>query len=220
MKNITNIRVLNMTELPLVEDKDPMYFGYYGQMQHQQNMMADNIRTSTYQNAILANKEIFNGATVMDLGAGSGILSFFAVQAGAKKVYAVEASGAATRIQEIVDAAEHGTNSFLRGKIEVINKKIEDPSINIPKVDILISEPIGVLVFHERMIESFLYARDHFLKSGGVVLPNKSIMYFAPFTDATLFSETIQKARFWENKNFYNVDLSPLAKDAVNGNCD
>ena len=203
---------------PQVEDKDPMYFGYYGQMQHQQNMLADSIRTSTYQNAVLANKDIFKGATVMDLGAGSGILSFFAVQAGAKKVYAVEASGAAKRIQQIVDAAENGPNPYLKGKIVVINKKIEDPSIDIPRVDILLSEPIGVLVFHERMIESFLYARDHFLKPNGVVLPNKAIMYFAPFTDATLFSETIQKARFWENTNFYNVDFSPLASDAVNGN--
>ena len=206
-------------ELPQVEDKDPMYFGYYGQLQHQQNMLADHIRTSTYQNAILANKDIFKDAIVMDLGAGSGILSYFAVQAGAKKVYAVEASGAAKRIQQLCDSAHHGKNSFLKDKIEIIHSKIEDMTVKIPKVDILISEPIGVLVFHERMIESFLYARDHYLKPNGHVLPNKSIMYFAPFSDATLYSETLQKARFWENTNFYNIDFSPLANEAVHGIC-
>ena len=40
----------------------------------------------------------------MDVGCGSGILSLFAAQAGAKKVYACEASGAAEIARALVKA--------------------------------------------------------------------------------------------------------------------
>jgi hypothetical protein len=39
-------------------------------------------------------------------------------------------------------------------------------------------------------------------------------MYLAPFTDALLFTETMGKARFWEQTTFHGVDLSPLYPDA------
>lgn len=60
---------------------------------------------------------------------GSGILSYFAVQAGAKKVYAVEASDMAEKMKKLVNAASLpaglAKNVFLKDRVEVIqgNKK-------------------------------------------------------------------------------------------------
>lgn len=68
---------------------------FYGYLSQQQNMLQDYVRTSTYQRAVLANSDDFKDKVVLDVGAGSGILSFFSVQAGAKRVYAVEASSMA-----------------------------------------------------------------------------------------------------------------------------
>lgn len=60
-----------------------LYFHYYGMLQHQQNMLQDYVRTGTYYSAILNNAPDFYSKTVMDVGAGSGILSLFAAQAWA-----------------------------------------------------------------------------------------------------------------------------------------
>ena len=62
------------------------YFQFYGYLSQQQNMMQDFVRTSTYQKAIHSNLADFKDKIVLDVGAGSGILSFFAQQAGAAKV--------------------------------------------------------------------------------------------------------------------------------------
>jgi 2-polyprenyl-3-methyl-5-hydroxy-6-metoxy-1,4-benzoquinol methylase len=58
-----------------------MYFHYYGQLLHQQNMMQDYVRTGTYYAAVIENQADFQGRVVVDVGAGSGILSLFAAQA-------------------------------------------------------------------------------------------------------------------------------------------
>lgn len=47
------------------------------------------MRTKTYQNVIYKNKFLFKNKVVLDVGAGTGILSLFCAKAGAKHVYAV-----------------------------------------------------------------------------------------------------------------------------------
>ncbi|KAJ2750455.1 hypothetical protein GGI19_005099 [Coemansia pectinata] len=195
--------------------RDPSYFQYYSQLQHQQNMLQDYVRTSAYHSAITLNgPALFRDRIVMDVGAGSGILSFFAAQAGAKHVHAVEASGMANKMKVILEAAKRknaARNAYLADRITVVGSKIEDPRLlaSTPKVDVIISEPIGVLLVHERMLESFVYARDKFLRPGGAMLPSSGTIHLAPISDAALWSETITKARFWQQDSFYGVDLNP-----------
>ncbi|KAK4475415.1 hypothetical protein MN116_002471 [Schistosoma mekongi] len=129
------------------------YFQFYSYISQQQNMMQDYIRTSTYQRAILANASAdFRGKVVLDVGAGSGILSFFAIQAGATRVYAVEASNMATHCNSLVQANK------LAGRIVVISGKIEEITLPEP-VDVIISEPMGYMLYNERMLESYVHAR-------------------------------------------------------------
>ncbi|KAK2363295.1 protein arginine N-methyltransferase PRMT10 [Trifolium repens] len=55
-------------------------------------MLSDRVRMDAYFNAVLENKHQFKDKVVLDVGAGSGILAIWSAQAGARKVYAVEAT--------------------------------------------------------------------------------------------------------------------------------
>lgn len=144
---------------------------------------------------------------MLDVGAGSGILSFFAVQAGAKQVYAIEASNMATFAQQLVLA------NNVQDRICVMPGKIEE--IELPqKVDVIISEPMGYMLYNERMLETYLHARK-WLKAGGKMYPTEGDLHVAPFTDDALYAEQYNKANFWYQKSFHGVDLEPLHREAM-----
>ncbi|XP_026659622.1 probable histone-arginine methyltransferase CARM1 isoform X2 [Phoenix dactylifera] len=188
-----------------------MYFHYYGQLLHQQNMLQDYVRTGTYYAAVIENRVDFNGRVVVDVGAGSGILSLFAAQAGAKHVYAVEASEMAEYARKLVSG-----NPLLGQRITVVKGKVEE--VELPeKADILISEPMGTLLVNERMLESYVIARDRFLGPSGKMFPSLGRIHMAPFSDEYLYVEIANKALFWQQQNYYGVDLTPLHGSAFQG---
>ena len=123
---------------------------YYGQLMHQQNMLADAVRTSIYQKALVENPSDFSGATVLDVGTGTGLLAFFAAQAGARKVYAVEQAAPMAALAALLVKGNHMENV-----IEVVSGSLESSAI-AERVDVIVSEPIGFLLVHERMLESFI----------------------------------------------------------------
>jgi len=178
------------------------YFYQYGKLGIHTEMLKDESRTSTYRDAILSRAEYFKGKTVMDVGAGTGILSFFCVFAGAELVYAVEASSLADWTELVV--AENG----LSHKIKVVKSRVED--LALPKVDIIVSEWMGTFLIFESMLESVLFARDQFLKPKGVMFPSEASIYLAPVLYDDFYAE---KIGFWDS--VYGVKMSafiPYAK--------
>lgn len=183
------------------------YFQFYGCLSQQQNMLQDYLRTATYQKAILLNDVDFRDKVVLDVGCGTGILSFFAVQAGAKKVYAVEASSVAKYAEILVKS------NNLSNKITVLSGKIEE--VCLPEnVDVIISQPMGYMLLNERMLESYLHAKN-WLKPKGMMFPTQGDIHLAPFTDEQLYMEHHDRSVFWNQRCFYGVNLSGLHSSAV-----
>jgi hypothetical protein len=70
----------------------------------QKDMLEDHKRTGAYYNAVMDNKRLFKDKVVLDVGTGSGILAIFSAMAGARKVYAVEATDMAKNARKLVAA--------------------------------------------------------------------------------------------------------------------
>lgn len=225
MVKITDVNDANEVVAENDAEKNASYFSYYGQLTHQANMLQDTVRTLTYQMALSAfGPEDIAGRRVMDVGAGSGILSFFAAQAGAKEVVAVEAAaGIVGCMKELIKG--NGYANVVR-VVEGMVEKIADEDIGGP-VDAIVSEPMGVLLVHERMIESYIEARDRWLRpfahddetgapifSASQMFPSSGTIFLAPFSDAALYASTKERVKFWESRDFFGVKLSPLASRA------
>ena len=186
------------------------YFDSYAHHGIHEEMLKDEVRTRTYQMAILQNPHLFKDQIVMDVGCGTGILSMFAVQAGAKHVYAIDCSTIITQAQKVVDK-----NGF-QDKITLIRGKVEEIELDIT-ADIIISEWMGYFLLYESMLDTVLFARDKWLakcpKTGiptGKLFPDKAVMYLTAMEDSQLKNERID---FWNN--VYGFDMTPLRELAM-----
>ncbi len=165
-------------------------------------LVGDEVRTRSFYDSIRAS--VHEGHVVLDVGAGSGILSLFAARAGARRVYAVErAAGAAALARQMV-AANH------LSEVVVVIEADAGTAILPEPVDVIVSEWLGVYGVDENMLAPVLDARDRWLKPGGVLIPSVVTAWLAPVhhkagRQATLF-----------RTNSYGLDLSTLSPASPN----
>ncbi|XP_064482316.1 protein arginine N-methyltransferase 9-like [Ornithodoros turicata] len=140
-------------------------------------MLNDRSRNKAFQEAI--NEAVAHGhhQRVLDIGAGTGLLSLFALGAGAKEVYACEVSSVACDVARAVFEL-NGTRA------KIINK--HSTLLNIPedieqKVSLVVTETFDAGLFGEHVLPNLLHAWENLLDpqhpSGPKVIPEAAEVF-------------------------------------------
>ena len=163
-------------------------------------------RIDAYANAL---KEcVKKDSVVLDVGAGTGILSLLSCKYGAKKCYAVDIDPSILHLEKI--AQENGFSD----RISAFHSKLQD--INLPeKVDIIVSDVHGVTPYSEEGLFVLKLARDKFLKVDGIMLPQTDKIFVSPVKNIST-RELLSKP--WEDSP-YGIKMTSLKEASLNSFC-
>ena len=167
------------------------YIDTYSRPEVHKVMLQDQVRTKIYQQALSSQSLNLYNKTVLDIGCGTGILSLFAADAGAKHVVGVDISAMVEIAREnVINNGFENKISVFRGRVEDFIEKggfevvIENRNGNkkekvfLDKFDVIVSEWMGYALIYEGMLDSVVQAREAFLKENGVMLPDKANLYW------------------------------------------
>ncbi len=164
-------------------------------------LLADSDRTTAYRRAL--DQIVRKDDVVLDIGAGSGILSFFAALSGARKVYGIEVSDALLLAKELCTGnGFNGAIEFRQGR----SQEIELPEL----VDVVVSDTGCSFGLQGGILGILLDAKKRFLKPGGTIIPRSLQLMVAPVE-----LKDRRNLDIW-NKDRYGVDLSAIRPYAAN----
>lgn len=107
---------------------------------------------------------------------------------------------------DIIDCAQNVVkdNGF-ESVITLIKGTVENIELPVKQVDIIISEWMGYCLLFESMLDSVFFARDKWLKPGGLLFPDKATLYIAA-TNSKNVKEEVNT--FWSD--VYGFDMSVM----------
>ncbi len=175
----------------------------YAHVTGHQSMVFDEARNRAYARAI--EQCVTPDSVVLDLGCGLGIHGLLAARAGARKVFLVDPE---IVVQSALEVAKF--NGF-GDRVQAFQGRIEE--IELPeKVDVIISVFTGNLLYSEDLLPSLYFARDHWLKPGGRLIPDAAELIMAPVHVPKRHAEWIDA---WSKPHF-GFDYSPIRRYAAN----
>lgn len=93
-----------------------------------ERLLHDTVHVHAYWKAIVGNSHLIKGKTVLDVRCGLGVLSMFAIMAGAKHVYAIDDSAVIHQTERIIEQNGFGD------KITVVRGKVADVALPVNQV--------------------------------------------------------------------------------------
>lgn len=160
------------------------------------SMVRDETRFRPYLEALRRN--IRPDTVMLDIGAGTGIMSFLAVQLGARRVYAIEPD-ASIEIAKLCAATIPGGDRITW--IKDLSTRIDLPE----QADLVVGDLHGVMPFFTGNIPSLADARNRHLKPGGKLLPQRDLLHVVP-ASSPMERRTVETP--WR-ANALSLDLTP-----------
>ena len=158
------------------------------------DMITDRPRMDAYAHALAA--VVRPGRTVLDLGAGTGILSLLACRLAADHVHIVEPDDA-IEVARVTAAANGFADRITLHQALSTAVHLANP------VDVIVSDLRGVLPLFQHHIPTIIDARTRLLARGGTLIPSSDTMWASIVEDEPMYRRYDEP---WL-RNPYELDL-------------